>query len=143
MATHALDALYTALLAFTPGDNHGATLAAEILHQLDVLTQARRARLVLASGVVPEILWLVLWGGAVLTIGFTLFFGTESLRAQTLMTGALSLLISSALFVVMIVAYPFAGPVQVHPHALSIVLEDFGFIIHALSSHCCILADRR
>src|SRR5205823_10047496 len=75
-AIRALDELYAALLTFAPGDNRGATLMAEILHQLDVLTQARRARLVLASGVVPRILWLVLWGGAVLTIGFTLFFGT-------------------------------------------------------------------
>jgi hypothetical protein len=64
-------------LTFTPGDSRGAVLLAEILHQLDLVTQARRARLVLASGIVPKILWLVLFGGAVLTIGFTLFFGTE------------------------------------------------------------------
>jgi hypothetical protein len=80
----------------------------------------------LASGVVPGILWVVLFGGAVLTIGFTLFFGTENLRAQTMMTGALSLLIFSGLFVIIIAEDPFAGSVQVQPEALSVVLEDFG-----------------
>ena len=56
---------------------------AEVLYQLDQLTQARRARLVMASGIVPGIVWVVLFFGAFVTIGFTFFFGTENLRAQT------------------------------------------------------------
>jgi hypothetical protein len=43
------------------------------------------------AGIVPGIIWVVLFGGAVVTIGFTLFFGTVNLRAQTMLTGALSL----------------------------------------------------
>ena len=35
--------------------------------------------------------------GAFLTIGFTLFFGTQNLPAQTLMTGMLSILVFSGL----------------------------------------------
>jgi hypothetical protein len=41
----------------------------------------------MADGVVPAIIWVVLFGGAFLTVGFTFFFGAESLRAQSLMTG--------------------------------------------------------
>jgi Protein of unknown function (DUF4239) len=126
VATHALDDVYAALLTFTPGDNRGTVILAEILHQLDAVTEARRARLVLASGVVPKILWLVLFGGAFLTISFTLFFGAENLRAQTMMTGVLSLLIFAGLFVIISTDYPFAGSIQVRPEALSMVLEDFG-----------------
>jgi Protein of unknown function (DUF4239) len=130
IATHALDDVYAALLTFTPGDNRGAVLLAELLHQLDEVTQARRARLVLAAGVVPKILWLVLFGGAFVTIGFTFFFGTESLRAQTVMTGVLSLLIFAGLFVIISTDYPFAGSIQVRPEALSLALEDFGPASH-------------
>ena len=35
-----------------------------------------------ADGIVPAIIWVVLFGGAFLTIGFTFFFGAENLRAR-------------------------------------------------------------
>src|SRR4051794_27846319 len=50
---------YSALLTFAPSDSRGATLLAEALHQLDVLTRARRTRLILAPGVIPRELWFV------------------------------------------------------------------------------------
>jgi hypothetical protein len=122
--THALNDLYTA--AFRPEGPRGTVLLTEILHQLDLVGQARRGRLVMASGIVPGIVWLVLFGGAVLTIGFTFFFGTENLRAQAIMTGALSALISSALLTIVAIVHPFAGSVKVGPEAISAVLGDFG-----------------
>ena len=79
----------------------------------------------MVSGNVPAIIWLGLFGGAVVTIGFTFFFGSENLRAQSMMTGALSILIFSALLMVIAIDYPFAGSVKVEPHALSATLEDF------------------
>ena len=70
--------------------------------------------------------WAVLFGGAALTIGFTFFFGTENLRAQALMTGALAMLIFAALLVIVAIDRPFAGTVIVEPDALADVLADFG-----------------
>lgn len=123
--TRALGAAYAALLTFAPGDNRGTALLAEALHQLDLVTQARRTRLVLASGVVPGVLWFVLCSGAVLTVGFTLFFGSENVRIQALMTGILAFLIFSGLLVISAIDYPFAGSVKVQPEGLLEVLEDF------------------
>jgi hypothetical protein len=123
--TRALDGAYVTLLTFTPGDSRGAALLTEALRQLSLVTQARRTRLVLAPGIVPGVLWFVLSGGAVLTVGFTLFFGTENVRIQALMTGILSFLIFSGLLVVIAISYPFAGSVKIQPEALSAVLEDF------------------
>ena len=124
-ARRALDGVYAAILTFSPADGRGLALLSEILHQTDLLTQSRRARLVMASGIVPAVIWISLFGGAVLTVGFTLFFGTENLRAQTLMTGALTALIFSGLLVIISIDHPFAGPVKVEPEALSAVLGDF------------------
>jgi hypothetical protein len=106
-----------------------------LLQQLDTLTQARRARLVLASGIVPGIVWLVLLAGAVLTVGYTLFFGAENLRAQALMTGALSALVFSGLLVIVAIDHPFAGSVRVQPEALAAVLDDFGATATAPPAH--------
>ena len=124
--TRALDAIYAAALAYRPTDARGEVILSEILHQLDTITEARRARLVKAPGIVPGVIWLVLFGGAILTIGFTLFFGTENLRAQALMTGALTMLIFSGLLVIVSIDRPFSGVVRVEPAALAAVLQELG-----------------
>ncbi|MGX9428727.1 MULTISPECIES: bestrophin-like domain [Bradyrhizobium] len=63
---------------------------AEILRHVDSISEVRRERRVMADGVVPAIIRVVLFGGTILTVGFTFIFGAEHLRAQSLMTGALS-----------------------------------------------------
>jgi hypothetical protein len=53
----ALDAVYSALLTFEPTRQGDVVLVAEILRQLDVITQARETRLIAAAGVVPNVIW--------------------------------------------------------------------------------------
>lgn len=97
-----------------------------VLTQLDQLTQARRMRLVLAEGSVPGVVWAVLSVGAVVTVGFTFFFGTPSLRAQGLMTALLALTIFMGLLVIMSINGPFTGSVSVGFEPLQLVLDEFG-----------------
>ena len=121
----ALDEAYAAVLALAPANNRGVVMLTETLQQLDQVTQARRDRLVLATGAVPGMLWSVLVLGAVLTIGFTFFFGTQNVIMQSLMTGILASLIFSGLLVIVGIDRPFSGPVSVRAEAMTIVLEDF------------------
>ena len=79
----------------------------------------------MADGIVPDIIWVVLFGGAALTIGFTFFFGAENLRAQALMTGVLAILIFAGLLTIVAIDHPFAGTVKVGPDALLEVLVDY------------------
>jgi hypothetical protein len=126
-ARQALNDIYASLLTFVTSEHDGNNpVVTEVLYQLDQMTQARRARLVAAKGAVPDVLWLVLFGGAVVTIVFTFFFGTQNLRAQTMMTGLLALLIFSELLIIIAVDRPFTGAVKVEPDALAAVLADFG-----------------
>ncbi len=121
----ALGAIYTALLATDPAAKGDATAKAEIFNQLNLLTQARRTRLLAAEGDVPGPLWIVLFGGAVLTVFFTFFFGTQNLRAQILMTGLLTLLIFSELLIAVALDRPFTGGIKQSPDAIIHVLKDF------------------
>ena len=124
--TTALSNVYVTLLNGQAGAAPDTVLTGEILRQLDEISAARRARFVTADGNVPNILWFVLFGGAIVTVGFTFFFGTPNLHAQALMTGALAALVFSALLTVIVIDHPFAGSVKVEPEALMHVLEDFG-----------------
>jgi Protein of unknown function (DUF4239) len=102
------------------------SLVSEILRQLDTITEMRRARLSAAVGLVPGLIWPILFGGALITIAYTFFFGSQNLGAPTLMTGMLSTIIFSGLLTAIVIDHPFAGVVKVTPHALTQVLEDFG-----------------
>jgi Protein of unknown function (DUF4239) len=121
-AKQALDAIYSALAVVN--DQRNRAVVTEIFSQLDRLTEARRSRLIAAEGAVPDVIWLVVLGGAAVTISFTFFFGMESLRAQTMMTALLAVLIFSELLVVIAIDRPFTGAVRVQPTALAEVLAD-------------------
>ena len=121
----ALNDIYHAILKFQSFGTDERLVLAEILRHVDRISEARRERRVMADGVVPAIIWVVLFGGAFLTIGFTFFFGAESLRTQSVMTGALSILIFAGLLTVVEIDHPFAGTVKVGPEALAAVVKDF------------------
>lgn len=122
-AKQALDAIYRMLSVVN--DERHRVVVLEIFRELDQMTEARRSRLIAAEGAVPNVIWLVLLGGAAVTITFTFFFGMESLRAQTVMTALLAFLIFAELLIVVVIDRPFTGSVKVHPTALAEVLADF------------------
>jgi hypothetical protein len=68
---------------------------------------------------------MVLFVGAAMTLGFTLFFGMDNIRAQVLMIGMLAVVIFMALFVAIMIDHPFSGRVKVPPEAIEAVLRDF------------------
>jgi len=124
-ARKALNAIYVTLLSPEVSQNATNSVESEILYQLDQVTQARRTRLIAAEGAVPGVIWIVLFGGAVITVSFTFFFGTQNLRVQILMTGLLALIIFGELWTIVTIDRPFTGPVKVEPSPLIYVLDDF------------------
>jgi hypothetical protein len=125
-AGRALDGLYAAVLAVNPTTPRESVIMGELLADLRVVTHARRTRLLLATGVVPGVLWAVLFAGAVVTLSFAFFFGSASIRAQILMSGLLAAMIFLPLYVAVEINHPFTGPVSVGPEALRIAQETLG-----------------
>jgi Protein of unknown function (DUF4239) len=122
--TAALSSLYAGALSLASNGSLPNAVLQEVFNQLDAMTQARRARLHLAIGFVPTVLWLALSLGGVLTVVFTYFFGAENLRAQVLMTGILAVIVFMGLFVIVSIDHPFTGPVHVDSLPLERVLAD-------------------
>jgi hypothetical protein len=98
---------------------------AEALARMDELADARNARLVKAGEGIPTVLWGVLAVGGILVVGFAYLFGLENTLVHNLMVAALALLISSVLFTIGVLEYPFSGDVRVSPEAFELVLERF------------------
>jgi sugar phosphate permease len=66
-----------------------------------------------------------LFGGAVVAIVFTFFFGTLNWRAQIVMTALLAMVIFAELLIIVAIDRPFTGSVKVQPTPLADVLADF------------------
>jgi hypothetical protein len=84
-------------------------LYSESLKRLNDLAEYRRLRIFAGDDTIPPVIWLVLLTGAVLTISYTYFFGAKSLRAQYMMTSALTIAITLILFLIYILDHPFSG----------------------------------
>ena len=80
--TSALNGVYATAVRLAQSGSRPSAILFAMFNQLDSLTQARRSRLHLSTGIVPPMLWVVLTLGGVLTVAFTFFFGTKNLRAQ-------------------------------------------------------------
>jgi hypothetical protein len=120
----ALSKYLTAAIALNRSGSMGTASMAEIFRLVDEVTAARRVRLHLATGLVPNVIWIALFMGALLTVGFTLFFGSENPVAQVSMTGVLSVLVTTGLVVILSIDHPFTGPVYIHPDPLASVLAE-------------------
>ena len=124
VTTRVLTDLYAEVVRYHPSELQDSNLQKDLLNALDQLTRARRDRLVMAQGTVPNAIWFVLFLGAALTICFTFFFGAEHVGTQSLMTGVLAALILSSIFVVVAIDRPYTGAIMVPKDSIRAVLED-------------------
>jgi Protein of unknown function (DUF4239) len=120
--TAALGALYRAAMALNRTGTRSIADMSEVFTQIDNLTLARRVRLHLSTGLVPEIIWITLFAGAGFTVCFALFFGSPNAVPHFAMTAILSIVLASGLVVIISLDHPFSGPVHISPEALEQVL---------------------
>jgi fumarate reductase subunit D len=114
------------LLQFDPRTEGEQVLYERGLTQLHDALDARRSRLLEVREGVPNLLWVVLVVGAVITVLFTYLFGLQSNLAHALMVAALTLVICGILFTIGEFDNQFSGIVEIQPDAFREVLSSFG-----------------
>jgi uncharacterized integral membrane protein len=114
------------LLEFHPHTEGGQVLYENGLGQLHDAADARRSRLLEVREGIPDLLWVVLVVGGVITVTFTYLFGLRSNLAHALMVAALTLVICGILFTIGEFNYPFSGVAELRPEAFKELLGSFG-----------------
>ena len=114
------------VLEFDPSTKGGQVLYESGLRQLHDAADARRSRLLEVREGIPDLLWVVLVGGGMITVSFTYLFGLRSNAAHALMVAALTLVICGILFTIGEFDHPFSGVVEIQPDAFKEVLSSFG-----------------
>jgi hypothetical protein len=114
------------LLQFDPHTEGEQVLYERGLTQLHDAADARRSRLLEVREGIPDLLWVVIVVGGVITVSFTYLFGLKSNAAHALMVAALTLVICGILFTIGQFDYPFSGVADIRPDAFKEVLRSFG-----------------
>jgi hypothetical protein len=96
---------------------------AELLDRLGELNDARRLRQLTADEGVPELMWVLLIGGGIVTVVFTYFFSTPNPRAQYLMTALYTASITFVVALIGLLDYPFRGDIRILPEAFGLALK--------------------
>jgi Na+/proline symporter len=91
---------------------------AETLRCVNKLVESRRMRIFAGNNTVPLAIWLVLLIGGLITVSYTYFFGMKNIKAQYLMTAALTVTITMILVLIYILDHPFTGPSSVSSEPL-------------------------
>ena len=95
--------------ACQPQSEASRIFLAETVHRMNLAGEMRRQRLMNARNGIHPVLWLVLYMGAAITMGFAFCFGAESRRTHLAMNAMLALLITLILFTVHVLDTPFGG----------------------------------
>ncbi|HEV7843730.1 MAG TPA: hypothetical protein VGO69_08525, partial [Pyrinomonadaceae bacterium] len=81
-AQAALDDLWRAYLETDPQTERESALYSTSLDRLNEMSDSRRLRLFASRDDLPFVIQFLLWGGGLITIAFTYFFGVKSVRSQ-------------------------------------------------------------
>lgn len=122
-ARAAMDAIWTTLTAFEPTTPREEIVFAEALRRLDDLSDHRQLRILSSQSVLPSLMWILLIGGAAITVSFTYFLSAPSHRAQLAMTVLYTALITFALFLIGAIDRPYVGDLRVTPEPFEYALE--------------------
>jgi hypothetical protein len=85
----------------------------ESLRRVNELAEFRRLRIFAGNNFVPDVIWMVLFIGAAITISYTYFFGMKNKLPQFAMTAALTITITLILYLIFILDHPFTGTTSI------------------------------
>jgi hypothetical protein len=112
------NALWQLLLKYNPAAGQQQVILDKSLDQMAALSDARRLRYVYSSEDLPAVIWIVIYAGCVITLGFSYFFSTRLFRSQAIMCAIFAALIGLTILAISELAKPYQG---------AIVVSDEGF----------------
>lgn len=83
----------------------------------------RRIRLQDSRTELPGLMWVLLWGGGIIMLGFTLFFRGPNPRAHLIMVGLMTGIVAFVLFLIMELDDPFLGDISVSREPFTQAIE--------------------
>jgi len=119
--------LWNVLLHYPPPTAEQQTILDKSIDQMAELSDARQLRYMYYSEDLPSVVWIVIYVGCFITLGFGYFFGPRNLKSQALMVGTFAALIGLTILAISELATPYQGAVVVSS-------DPFRFVLSAMSA---------
>ncbi|MDD5436299.1 MAG: DUF4239 domain-containing protein [Candidatus Omnitrophica bacterium] len=121
-AREALRKMWELYVKYEPKSEKENIFYAESIDKLDGLREMRRLRIIDSRTGVHPVLWFVLLVGALTTISFTFFFGSDKFINHAIMASALGVTIALILLTILSFGFPFTGSGRIEPKMFMQVL---------------------
>ncbi|HZN01004.1 MAG TPA: DUF4239 domain-containing protein [Pyrinomonadaceae bacterium] len=118
-----LDELQSGLFSFEPSTQGQAALHAETLRAYNNLIEYRRLRIDAVESGLSDVMWAVIWAGAIISIGVAYFFRIDDAKLHALLVALMAGFLAIVIFMIVINDKPFYGSVSVSADPYKIILE--------------------
>lgn len=105
--------LWALVAGYNPPDSRQSLLVDKSYDQLRLISENRSLRYMYGREDFPSVVWLVIYAGLFITIGFSYFFGLETFPSQALMCGIFASLLGLTIIAILELAHPYQGSVVV------------------------------
>ena len=105
--------LWALVAGYDPSSGRQSLLVDKSYDQLQLLSEARTLRYMYGNEKFPAVVWLVIYAGLFITVGFSYFFGLETFPSQALMSGIFASLLGLTILAILELAHPYQGSVVV------------------------------
>ena len=105
--------LWSIVLSYHTADSREQMLVDKAIDQLNSIGQARNQRILFYDDDLPSVVWLIIYLGCAITIGFSYFFGSNMFPAQAAMCAFFSILLGITILAILELAHPYQGSVTI------------------------------
>lgn len=118
-----IDQLQSALFTFEPSTQGQAALHGEALRAYNDLLEYRRLRVDAVESGLSDVMWAVIWVGAVISIGVAYFFRIDDAKLHALLVSLMAGFLAVVIFMIVINDKPFYGSSSVSADPYKLVLD--------------------
>jgi|SRR5262245_34270427 len=120
----AMDRLQSTLLSYEPVTEAQKALALETVASFSRMMEARRIRVDSVERRLPGVMWLVIVGGAFISLVSAFFFPVLDARVHRAQSGLLATFIGIVIIIILALDRPFDGDLGLRPTPYEIVYEQ-------------------
>jgi hypothetical protein len=118
-----MDRFQGILVSFEPATEGQKLLHGETLRAYNSLIQARRMRVDAVLTHLPEVMWIVILLGAVISLCASFFFSVEDVRLHAILVTLLAIFIGVVIFMTFALDRPFVGDLGVSADAYQLIYD--------------------
>jgi len=123
VGTRALNDFQQTLMTFEPKTPGQSALHSETLRAFNTLIEYRRLRIDAVGEGLSQVMWMVIWLGAGISIGVAYFYKIDDPKLHVTLVALMAGFLALVIFMIVINDRPFSGANGVSPHSYQLVLD--------------------